>query len=174
MAKQFKTLRALKPEGLPEEAPPMEGELPGRKLSRLTAERDKAVEELQTLKRNFAAENIKAQQCHQAIPTSQITFVERKRKELSDKILSLNLEIGATNRAVREHRAERQNGHRQAPAIEVNDRTAKKEGPLKKHPEWATYFLLAARDELAEGLFEQVERSAKLLLQHALETGIES
>jgi hypothetical protein len=128
MSKAIKTLKALKNVRLPEvqSAPPMETESPGRKLARLTAEHAKTVEELQTLKRKFAQRNLKAQHLRQAVSTPEITAFETRRKDLAQRILHLNTEIGTTNRAIREHRAERMSGKRvQEPAeLAIVERTA--------------------------------------------------
>lgn len=176
--KEIKSLRALKSRGLPESAPPLEYETPGRKIARITKERDKAVTDLQELKRAFAERNLTAQRLRQSVSTSEITGFETRRKELAAKILDLNTSIGETNRAIREHRAERQGGrtngsnHFAPPPPKPAVRSGRRDCPLRARSDWPDYFILAARNELTEALYSQIERCAKTMMEQALLTGI--
>ena len=145
---------------------PLENEAPHRKLARLTREHSETTAALQELKRSWAERNVKAQACRQAISTPEITHFEEQKRTLALRLLDLQTQIGATNKELREQKAERQgNGSK---VVEL-----KKKCPLKNHAAFATYFLLAARDVLPPGLYDQTERGAKALLQHALATGVE-
>jgi chromosome segregation ATPase len=142
-----------------DEPPPLENEPPHRKLARLMTEHAKTTEQLQELKRNFAAENIKAQQCRQTIPTSQLTFVENKKRELAGRLMELQAEIGKTNKEVRAHKAGVQSRKAKQPwmtdreatefieAVEVPMKLTrvrngvKQISPLKKHLEFAKLLL---------------------------------
>jgi hypothetical protein len=160
------------------EAPPLEAEPPHRALARCNARHAKLTEELRDLKARWAADNIRAQQCRQPIPTSQITFIENQRRKLHLELQKTQAEIGRLNKLLREHRALRQGdgareAERQAPPARGNGSKPTKKCPLKEHREYPPYFLLAARDQLHADLFDQVERAAKKLLTQALTTGVE-
>lgn len=139
MTTELKDLKALpRTRGRVKEQapPPLEYESPGRKLSRLTTEHAKTTEELQKLKRDWAAENMAAAQARMPIATSRLTWVEKRKGELAKRIADLQTEIGATNKAIREDRAGRQNGHREPePPPAANG--AKKKMPLAQHPDVA-------------------------------------
>lgn len=155
---------------LPAQPVPLQNEPTHRKLARLTREHAETTSALQELKRAWAERNIKAQACRQAVSTPEVTHFETQKRELALKIQAIQTEIGATNRELREHKASRQgNGSKQPsqPARPI------KTCPLKSHSQWDAYFRLAAENELEPRLLAQIERSAKSLLQHALETGIE-
>jgi hypothetical protein len=155
------------------EPPPLEFEPPHKKLARLTNEHTRVTEELQTLKRNFAAENIRAQQCRQAIPTTQITFIENKKRELAQKLMDLQSQIGETNRQVRAQKAQRQNGKRIPDPEPARRNGIKQVAPIKRHVEFPAYFLLAAEAELDARMFTKITGVAKSMLQNAVEMGIE-
>jgi hypothetical protein len=157
---------------LPVQPVPLENEPPHRKLARLTREHQSVTEQLQTLKKSWAERNIKAQACRQAVSTPEVTHFETTKRELALQLLDLQTQIGALNKELRANKAARQAG-RQPPA-RANGSALKKTCPLKSHPQWDAYFRLAAENELEPRLLAQIERSAKSLLQHALETGVES
>ena len=150
-------------------APPLEAEAPHRKLARLTKELASTTKALQSLKREWAERNVKAQACRQAVSTPEITHYENKKRELALRIQSIQTEIGATNRELREHKAERQAGR-----AKVNQAVREpKAGPLKTHPEFLAYFHLAAQNELTPALFAQITKISKAMLGDALRMGIE-
>jgi len=159
-------------------SPPLEAEPLHRRLARLDREPKKATEELQSFNKEWAEKNIKAQTCRLAISTPQITFAANKRRELAARIQEIQSQLEIANR---ERRTLNVKSSQKTPAADSADTLAgpskritnSKRCPLKEHWEWAVYFTLAARDELAPELYAQVERSAKSLLQHALATGVE-
>jgi hypothetical protein len=153
------------------EPPPLQFEPPHKVLARLTAEQARLVEEIRSHKTAWAQRNMVAQNKRQTIATSELAAFKEHHGDLSKALADTSLKIGEINRELRANKAARQNG-RPEPIVETRTKS-KKESPLKNHPEWLTYFHLAAREELAEGLYEQVERSAKALLQHSLDVGIE-
>jgi len=166
-----KSLKDLEVPGpLATAAPPLENEPPHRRLSRLSREHADITLKLQELKREWAARNIKAQACRQPVSTPEITHFENQKRELALRLLNIQTEIGATNKALRQRKvgnSSRLNSH------ETNSAKPLKEAPLKEHREYPVYFLLAARNELDARLFASVERAAKSMLQHALETGVQ-
>jgi hypothetical protein len=175
--KALKHLADLTPDGrkLIVRPPALEAEPLHRRLARLNRELTKATEELQSFNREWAKKNIEAQTCRLPISTPELTHAANKRRELALEIQQLQTELGAANKERRQLNAK---ASRQASpadqttplAIPPKRITNSKRCPLK---EWTVYFELAARDELTPELYTQVERSAKSLLQHAIETGIE-
>jgi hypothetical protein len=170
-----KTLKDLElPGPLATTAPPLEAEPPHRRLARLTREQGEITLKLQELKKEWAARNIKAQACRQPVTTPEITHFENEKRALALALLNIQTEIGATNKALRQRKVEHRNNSR----LNSNERITKapaapKQAPLKEHREYPVYFLLAAKNELDARLFASVERAAKSMLQHALETGVE-
>jgi hypothetical protein len=151
------------PTQLPVQPVPLENEPAHRKLARLAREHQSVTEQLQTFK---------AQACRLAVSTPEVTHFETTKRELALQLLDLQTQIGALNKELRANKAACQAG-RQPPA-RANGSALKKTCPLKSHPQWDAYFRLAAENELEPCLLAQIERSAKSLLQHALETGVES
>src|SRR6516162_1944493 len=82
----------------PASSPPLESEPPHKRLARLTREHERVTEALQQLKKDWATQNIRAQQCRQPIPTATITHIENRRRELAGELLRIQTEIGATNK----------------------------------------------------------------------------
>jgi hypothetical protein len=162
-----KVANALKPiSGLPEDPPPLENVPVHVQLSRANARHAKLTEELRTLKADFAAENIRAQQTRTQISTSRITFVETKRRELHLDLERAQAEIGRLNKELRERKVQKQ-GNGSKPAAPPKTR------PLAADLEFDVYFRLAAHSELAPALYSQVERVAKSLLNDARRMGVE-
>jgi hypothetical protein len=170
---KLKTLNGLPSSAGSTEPPPLETEPPHRKLARLNREHAATTEALQALKRAWAERNIKAQACRQAVPTSEITHFEDQKRTLALGLLSLQSEIGATNKAIRER--SKAGGAPTSPASESapRKRAKSKACPLKEHPSFDQYFRLAAENELENGLYDRLEAAAKSMLSHALATGIE-
>jgi hypothetical protein len=108
MAKTIKNLKQLKSAGLPTEQPPLQFEAPHAKMARINREMQQTTEALQALKREWAARNIKANQCRETIATSEQTHVETRKRELATHLLSLQTELGAINRELRARKVERQ------------------------------------------------------------------
>jgi hypothetical protein len=154
---------------LPEDPPPLENVPVHVQLARANSRHAKLTEELRTLKANFAAENIKAQQTRTPIPTSRITFVETKRRELHLALEATQSEIGKLNKLVREGKVHKQgNGSRQPPQA-----APPKTGPLRDHPKWDFFVRLACENQLPPEMLKRVEAEAKGLLSQALRTGID-
>jgi len=178
-AKSLKNLAELTPDGKdePSSPPALVAEPLHRRLARLNRELTKATEELQSFNREWAKKNIEAQTCRLPISTPELTHAANKRRELALEIQRLQTELGSANKERRQLNAKASQEAlpaEQTPlAIPPKRITNLKRCPLKEHREWTVYFELAARDELTPELYTQVERSAKSLLQHALETGIE-
>jgi hypothetical protein len=153
---------------LPVEPVPLENEPPHRKIARLTWEHSETTTALQELKRSWAERNIKAQACRQAVSTPEVTHFENEKRELAHKIQALQTEIGATNKEIRERKAERQtnsNGSKHPPQ--------QKTRPFAADLEFETYFRLAAHSELAPALYAQIERCAKSMIADARRMGVE-
>jgi hypothetical protein len=171
--KPLKNLSDLTPSGKePVASPALESEPLHRRLARLARELGRATEELQSFNVEWTKRNLRAQSCRQAIPTPEITFTAYKRRELAARIQEIQSQIGIANRERRQLDAGKTSQKKAAAdtserlAIPVKRITSSKACPLRSHRDWPAYFLLAAREELAPGLFEQIERSAKSLLQH--------
>ena len=172
-ANPLKNLADLTPNGKELVAnPPLQAEPLHRRLARLNRELAEATEALQSFNKEWAAKNIKAQACRLAISTPELTHAANKRRELASEIQRLQNELGLANKERRQLNA-KASRDRTSDVDTPKKITNSKSCPLKRHPEWSVYFELAARDELTAELFRQVERSAKALLSHALETGIE-
>jgi hypothetical protein len=166
---QVKSLRQLpRVKGDPPAPPPLEAVPPHKALARANQRHAQLTEELRQLKADWAAKNIKAQQCRQPIATSEITFVENRRREPHLELERTQGEIGRFNKEIREAKA-----LRQAPTPKVNGSKLSKRCPDKEHREFPTYFLLAAKEELTRELFDQVTRTAKSMLENALRMGTE-
>jgi hypothetical protein len=160
------------------EAPPLEAEQPHKVLARANARHAQLTAELRQLKADWASENIRSQQTHQAIATSRVTFVETHRRELQSALMETQAEIAQINKHLRERKAERQgNGaraaERQAPSARGNGSKAPQRMPLGNDPEFSTYFVLAAKDELAPALYAQVERVALAMIRDAKRNGVD-
>jgi chromosome segregation ATPase len=149
-------------------APPLEAEAPHKRLARLNRELTETVETLQALKKAWAEKNVKMQACRQAVSTPEVTHHETHKRELALRLLDLQTQIGALNRELRLSKASAK-----APRPRSNGAKLSKKCPLKDHSQYAAYFLLAARDQLHPDLYDQVERTAKSMLQHALGCGLE-
>ena len=150
------------------ESPPLENEPPHRALARCNARHAQLTEELRQLKADWAAKNIKAQQLHLPVSTPEITHVAQRRRELHLELEKTQAEIGRLNKLVRERKFARQAGK------PVNgDRVEPKRMPLADDPEFPSYFVLAAKNELVPALYAQVERVAKSLMHEAKKMGIE-
>jgi hypothetical protein len=165
-----KTLKDLEVPGpLLTTAPRLENEPPHRRLARLTREHAEITLNLQELKKEWAQRNIKAQAVRQPVSTPEITHFENQKRELALTLLNIQTQIGATNKELRQRKAVKQ----QSVSTNGSKAVSTKEAPLKEHREYPIYFLLAARNELDVRLFASVERAAKSMLQHALETGVQ-
>jgi hypothetical protein len=175
MAKQLKTLKALKSRGLPEEAPPAAIETPQRALQRLTTEEAQVTEAIRTLKAERRAENVRAQQCHESVPTPMITHWETRHRELAARLLAIHTESAAIRKEVRSNKAERSgNGHRRVEEPLTPQRNGfKQAAPLKRNDAFPTYFMLAAESELAPTMFNKITFTAKSMLRDALAMGVE-
>jgi hypothetical protein len=168
---KLKTLEGLPAETGSTESPPLESELPHKRLARLNREAARVTEALRELKRDWAEKNIRAQLTRTPIATSEITFVENKRHELAGELLRIQTEIGATNKEIRERKA---GGSAGSLAEPVNrKRTQSKKCPLREHAAFDQYFRLAAENELEASLYGRIEAAAKSMLAQALKTGIE-
>jgi hypothetical protein len=145
--------------------PPLENVPPHKALARANARHAKLTEELRALKSDFAAENIRAQQTRTPIPTSRITHVETRRRELHLELESTQADIGRLNKLVRERKAAgKGNGSRQpAPP---------KAMPFRDDPEFPIYVMLACKEVLAPDLHAQVIRCAKALMADARQNGV--
>jgi chromosome segregation ATPase len=173
MTEELKTLRALpkaKVRVKEQPPPPLEFELPSKRLARLNAEHAKTVEELQKLKREWAAENMAAQIARITVASSRLAWVEKKKGELAQKILDLSTQIGSINREIRANNAARHGGQHQ-PRMEANGQS--KTCPFKSRADWPQYFLLAAKDALTPELYAQIERGAKGLMEQSRLMGID-
>jgi hypothetical protein len=169
----LKTLKSLPPAALESEPPPLEAEAPHRVLARLNKEHQRVTEELRELKRSWAQKNIRAQRCRQPIPTAEITHIKNKRRELATQLLSIQAQIGATNKELRERRTAGNDAKVTRDSAPVSNGTKSKKAPLKEHPVFNQYFALAAENELEASLYERIEGAAKSMLSQALKTGIE-
>lgn len=179
-SRELKTLKALPPNGKdPSTAHPplLEAEPLHRRIARLTRELQSAIEALQTFNRAWAQKNIEAQAVRLAISTPELTFAANKRRELAARIEEVQRELGVANK---ERRALSAKASQKAPGADPDStlvipskKIRAKNCPLKQHRQWPVYFELAAREELTPSLCEQIERTAKTLLQHALSTGVE-
>jgi len=123
-------------------------EHPHRALARANAKHAMLTDELRTLKADWAKRNIQAQQTRLAISTPEITHIEKRRRELHLALEATQAEIGRLGRLIKQTKATRQAGK----PLKGNVAQPKKM-PWGEHPEYPTYFLLAARNELAPGLF---------------------
>jgi hypothetical protein len=149
--------------------PRLEAEAPHRKLARLTKELRSTTEALQALKHDWAERNVKAQACRQAVSTPEVTHFETQKRTLALRIQEIQTQIGATNKALRERKSERQAGR-----AKLNQAVREpKAGPLKTHPEYLQYFFLAAQNELTREMLAQIERTAKAMLHDATTMGVE-
>ncbi len=162
--KPLVTLRDALPAtpSLPQEAPPLQREPVHKRLARATKRQADLVEQIRQLKAEWSAKNIKAQATRIPIATSEITYVETKRRELQSQLMAAQAEIGECNCEIRQNKAKHQgNGNGNKPQ------------PLKNHPTFDRYFRLSAENLLPPGLLKQVEADAKTSLAHALSTGVE-
>jgi hypothetical protein len=167
---KLKTLKNLPAETGSTESPPLESELPHKRLARLNREAARVTEALRELKRDWAEKNIRAQVTRTPIATTEITFVENKRRELAGELLRIQTEIGATNKEIRERKA---GGSAGSSAEPPRERVKSKKFPLKEHAAFDEYFRLAAQNELEASLYDRLEAAAKSMLSHALKTGVE-
>jgi hypothetical protein len=150
------------------DTPLLEREEPHKVLGRATKRHFQLTEELRTLKSDFAAENVRAQQTRTSIPTSRITFVETRRRDLHLQLEMAQAEIGRLNKEIRERKALHQgNGAKPEPRP-----PAPKPCPVLDDPRYPEFFLLAARDALTPSLFAEVERMAKSLMHQAKKMGL--
>ena len=106
MTKAIKTLKQLKGTGLPDEPPKLETEPPHRRLQRLTAEQERLTREIQEHRLAWANRNQMAAQTRQPPSTAEITGFKEYHRDLSCRLAAVNLEIGTTNREIRQHKAE--------------------------------------------------------------------
>jgi hypothetical protein len=172
MLKSFKSLPS--PTGrLSTSTPPLEAEPAHRKLARLNREAADTVTLLQQLKKEWATKNIRAQATHTSIPTSEVSHVESQRRELTSQLQNIQSQIGILNRELRAKKAAGNGAKDVAKAAPARVGSKSKRCRLREHVEFPVYFALAARNELSEELFAQIERSAKSMLSQALKTGIE-
>jgi hypothetical protein len=174
---KLKTLKEVpKAVAVSTDVPPLKFELPHAKLSRLTSEQERLVEEIRSHKTTWANRNMVAQNKRQTISTAELTAFKQHHGELSKALSETSLKIGELNRELRANKAAKQNGNHRAPiplvVDPVNRRTAKKGCALKDRSDWAEYFVLAARGELTDALYAQIERAAKGMIEQALMTGI--
>lgn len=175
---ELKTLQDLQPKakGSAGPPPPLQGEPLHQQIARLNRELTKATEDLQAFNHEWAQKNIQAQSVRLPIPTPELTFAANKRRELAAEIQRLQSELGMANRKRRPLSAASQKSSQadhNAQVVVSPKRTRSKSCPLKEHREWLVYFELAAREELTPQLYGLVERTAKSLLSHALQTGVE-
>jgi hypothetical protein len=165
----LKTLKALPKKGVvvAEDPPKLEAEQPHMRLSRLTSEQVRLVEELQSHKQEWASRNRVAQDTHQPPSTPEIQAFKQHHRDLSSRLAAVNLEIGQVNREIRQHKAEVQ-------ARKANGAPeAVKTEPLKQSKDWLVYFKLAAENELDAKLIKQIERVAKSMAEHARINGVD-
>jgi hypothetical protein len=174
MSAKLKTLKALSKNGVVTQEPPkLEAEPPHRRLARLTEEQDKLVREIQSHKQAWADRNQIAQQTHQPPATPEITAFKQHHRDLSCRLAAVNLEIGATNREIRQHKAEVA-VRKVKPADQPASRNGLKlKAPIKRHVEFPAYFLLAAEAEMDPRMFSKVESVAKSMLRDAMTNGLE-
>jgi hypothetical protein len=153
------------------EPPPLERESPHRALSKANKRHAQLTEALRQLRSDWAAKNIRAQQLKIAIATSEITHVEKRRRELHLALESTQAEIGRLNKEIKEKKAASKQSprqlHEQTPAVR------KKKMPFADDPVFPSYFILAAKEELDSKLYAQVERLALSLMHDAYKNGID-
>jgi hypothetical protein len=171
-AKPKSELAAVAEVPIAPEAPPLEAEPLHQALARCNATQAKLTDELRTLKSEWAAENIRSQQARTPIPTSKLTHVETRRRELHLELQKIQAELGRLNKAARQAGNSKRNDKIDKAERQGNGTRASKRGPLLNDPEYPQYFLLAAKDELAPTLFSQVERTAKAMLADAKRMGV--
>jgi hypothetical protein len=173
MTKAIKTLKQLKGTGLPDEPPKLETEPPHRRLQRLTAEQERLTREIQEHRLAWANRNQMAAQTRQPPSTAEITGFKEYHRDLSCRLAAVNLEIGTTNREIRQHKAEVAARKAKPADVQPARNGVKKTCPLRDHPSLPQYVMLAIDNELEPGLRDQIIRSAKGMLDQALKTGIE-
>jgi hypothetical protein len=178
----IKTLKEIPKKGVAvaETPPALEAEPPHRRLAKLVSEQVRLIEELQSHKTAWAHHNFEAQRIHQPPSSAEQTAYKQHHRDLSCRLAEINLQIGQTNKVIRQHKAEVQ--LRKSKPRETNgdaERSATprhgllKTCPLKSHPAWDQYFRLACENQLAPGLLASIEKEAKGLLSQSLQTGIE-
>jgi hypothetical protein len=178
MTKTLKALKAIPKNVVAPEPPPLECERPHAKIARLTREMTETTEAIQTLKRTFAARNMKAQQLRQCVSSAEITAHQAEHSRLAARLAALQTELGDTNRELRANKAERQSARHvnggPVDTPEPRSNGAKLTGPVKSRPDFCVYFRLAAENELEPRLFQHIERVAKTMIHAAIENGVES
>jgi hypothetical protein len=172
-AKPMVAVAEVLPEAVPTspQPPPLEREQPHRLLARANTRHLELTTELRELRASWAKRNIQAQQTRIAISTPEITHVENKRRELHLALEATQDEIGRLNRLVQEGKAARQ--ARQAGKPRNGDTVEPKRMPLGSDPEFPTYFVLTAKNELAPALYRQVERTALAMIADARKMGLD-
>jgi hypothetical protein len=151
--------------------PPLEAEQPHKALARANARHAKLTEELRQLKADWASENIRSQQTHQAIATSRVAFVETRRRELHLELEQTQAIIGRLGKEIRELKARRQisrsrgNGAQQSPVLAHDHDGHARHPHADEEDTYLACFYQIAKDSLDPRQFAALEDGTRSLVK---------